>query len=271
VLGECDINLGLSNFEIDNAERIDIPGLAESEPAHDETELARIVKDTSRNDLRVFGPKVTDNGLRAIADMTGLQRLRIANTSAVTAAGIQSLAKLSDLRELGFYDSGDLELDLAFVEGLTNLETLVLANVRLKAEGLRSLEGVASLRALALSGSSLPQGALTPISKLAQLEALELVDGATAVDALMPLLGKWPDLKRLRLTGSAFSDAGAKHLPELANVETLALDRTQVTDAALEHIAKMPSLKVLSLRRTKVTKEGFAGFLRGRSGVRAAY
>ena len=65
-------------------------------------------------------------------------------------------------------------------------------------------------------------------------------------------------LRRLRLDGTAITDAGLAHLTLLEGLTYLNLVGTSVTDAGLEAIAGLAALQRVYLWRTAVTAQGVA-------------
>lgn len=73
-------------------------------------------------------------------------------------------------------------------------------------------------------------------------------------------VGRLTGLKELFLkrTNNTATNAGVKHLEQLANLELLDLSKSCITDNALVSIAKLKSLKWLNLTRTSITGQGLA-------------
>jgi hypothetical protein len=67
---------------------------------------------------------------------------------------------------------------------------------------------------------------------------------------------RFEQLRRLDLADCQVTDAGLKHLADLASLESLSLDHNKVTDAGLVHLAGLTQLKRLDLGYNKLTDAG---------------
>ena len=77
-----------------------------------------------------------------------------------------------------------------------------------------------------------------------------------ASDATLAELPKLVALKKLRLFGPGFTDAGVAGLSALGALQSLTLEKTDVTDEALVQLAKMRGLRELKLPYAAITDSG---------------
>lgn len=91
--------------------------------------------------LVIISPKITDEGLTHVANMSGLKKLDL-NRMTLSARGLRKLEKLKKLKRLYLYNAKVTDTDLLALKGLTWLELLDLppsAGDRLLDELRRSL------------------------------------------------------------------------------------------------------------------------------------
>ncbi|KAK9868225.1 hypothetical protein WJX84_006513 [Apatococcus fuscideae] len=132
-------------------------------------------------------PRITNQALSSLAQMTGLQSLRLAECSAITNNGMAQLSVLTQLRSLAVMccprisDRGVaiaaklphlLHLNaygcqkvteqlLEQLQGHTQLETLQLGFTRIQSTGLRFLRALTNLRTLAFCAEDISSSSLT--------------------------------------------------------------------------------------------------------------
>ena len=90
---------------------------------------------------------------------------------------------------------------------------------------------------------------------LSRLRVLSL-DNTQVSDAGLKHLADLASLQTLNLENTQVSDAGLKHLANLASLQYLWLDNTQVSNAGLKHLANLASLQYLWLDNTQVSDAG---------------
>jgi Leucine-rich repeat (LRR) protein len=185
---------------------------------------------TAVEDLTLFGIKVTDDGLKHIAAMTGLRRLFLYRAP-ITDAG------------------------LAVLEGFPKLEKLDLSYTRVTDAGLAHLAGATRLRDLNLQGAPVGDAGLVHLGGLANLDTLNLRETRIS-DAGLEHLGNLKTLKTLRLAGIPVTDSGLKSLEGLNDLNQLEISSPRVTDAGLGHLKGLTGLRYLDLGGTKVTGAG---------------
>lgn len=127
--------------------------------------------------------------------------------------------------------------DLRQAAGLTELESLRLAETGLTDAGLNHIAAAKSLRELDISKTAITDRGLASLATLAALEQLYLTD-------------------------TAIGNAGVRELRRLERLSHLSLAGTQVTGAAIDDLARMPALRWLSLARLPLDDAGIAGFSR---------
>jgi len=177
---------------------------------------------------------------------------------------------------------GATDRHLAHLEGLENLQVLVLGWTQVTDEGLAYLRGLKNLRVLRLRNTKVTDEGMafdpdlqhglrevwvgdTEVSAegLAHLQGLEnlRVLDLSGTEVTDEGLAHPEGLKNLRVLGlgdTKVTDEGMAHLQGLQNLHQLVLVGTAVTDEGLAHLQGLKSLRVLRLRETKVTDEGLA-------------
>jgi hypothetical protein len=189
--------------------------------------------------LNVRGVDITDVGMPAIAQMTGLRSLDLSHTM-LEDVGLEHLPALSDLEEL--YLGGDMitGINLNFLKLLPKLKKL-------------SLDGIQRRNAGACWTPRVTDLDLDTISLLSNLEDLDLgvglnlgrggkpaatgggnckpTGGLQLTDLGLAKLGKLRKLRRLNMSGARLTPAGLKVLAGLP-LERLSLWNIEALDDA---------------------------------------
>ena len=226
--------------------------------------------------LDLEGIEITDDQLRHVAHLTGLQELILSETN-ILGTGLKYLAKLDSLKKLWLSGThvGDNELaylsELPFLEGLglrntpttdagmvhvgkiASLEVLYLS-AGVGDEGLAHLKGLKNLRSLSTGDRGVTDKGLACLAGLINLEYLGL-EGAQVSDAGLVYLKNMSKLKKLRLYGTPVTEKGFVHLENLKNLEELNV-LYGVTETGLKALSKLPSLKNITVDGDSLSEEG---------------
>jgi Leucine Rich repeat len=188
--------------------------------------------------------------------------LRNRGTYLVEAAKPQHPVWKVDLSHTGVQDTDLLEL-----QGLTDLEVLILFDTKITDAGLYHLRPFRSLCALDLSDTRVSGEGLVHLVKMRHLESLKLT-GTRITDKSLAYVQHLHSLWLLDLGGTRIGDAGLIHLHPLVRLSRLSLCRTQITDGGLSKLPGLPSLEVIFLDHTKVTAEGATALRTARRNLR---
>ncbi len=182
-LGEAT---GSVNVAADSAVRLDLNLEAHEDPAS----LKRLgVEDLQWLSFHAWGPSTrTDNALRCIGHMAGLEGLDLAGTH-VTDAGLAHIAGLVHLRTLLLEGNPVTDAGLVHLANLTKLETLDVWGSRV----------------------DVSDAGLVHLARLTALQDLTLW-GARITDAGLMHFRRLTSLRRLGLSGTGVSDAGREEL-----------------------------------------------------------
>jgi hypothetical protein len=116
----------------------------------------------------------TDEGVARMAHLTGLRRLRLSKSHAVTDAGLAHLARLRRLRELDLYWTGVGDAGLEHLAGLVHLRDLHLGLTRVQGPGLRLLSGLQWLEWLSLEDTDVDDSVVPHLGALRALRTVAL-------------------------------------------------------------------------------------------------
>jgi Leucine-rich repeat (LRR) protein len=147
------------------------------------------------------------------------------------------------------------DLDLKQLEGLTELNFLLLQDASVTDTGLACLLEMTKLESLHLERTPVTDSIVERFKRLQYLRNL-WVDGAPITDLGLAHLSQ-RDMHRLVLTGTRISDEGLKQVSAMSNLTDLVVERTQITDEGFAHLHGMTNLHLLGLSHTKVTDAGF--------------
>jgi hypothetical protein len=134
-----------------------------------------------------------------------------------------------------------LDSDLACLDGLTGVRSIILQDNHLTDAGIVHLKKLPALESLWIGGTHTDASGKTQPG------------GMAFTDATLAHLGEIKSLKRLTLASTGFTDAGLVHLKGLPNLRSLGLSSPGFTDAGLVQITGLNSLEDLNLTESKIT------------------
>jgi hypothetical protein len=206
--------------------------------------LARLSHDTLLQNLYCFKPKITDAGVKHLANLTSLKKLELLRVPELTDAS------------------------LAHIAGLTNLEEINLSGTSITGSGLVHLAGLGKLKTLSIPNSALDDNALSSIGRLTGLRKLYIGGRGTYTDTGVAKLSSLANLTDLGIGSDACTDACLAHLSGLTKLETLQIDCPQVTDLWLDRMGAMKSLRHVMIGGAQVSDEAIARLHRSLPEVR---
>jgi hypothetical protein len=209
----------------------------------------------------------SDEGLMAISSLTALSHLHLRNPC-YGDEGMRALACLTALTSLDMGDAvtaAQIEIQgydmLLSDQGARSLGSLVrlthlgICGVEISEEGVRALSSLTALTCMDLTSSTVSDEMLRALAALTALTALHLGDtdvGDEGVKAIAAL----PALTLLHLHGTKVGDEGVKALAGLTALTKLHLDDTLVGDEGVQALAALTALTELRLDNTLVVDEG---------------
>jgi hypothetical protein len=166
--------------------------------------------------------QTTDEGLRSIGQMSGLEELYMWDARSVTDAGVAHLAGLRDLKKIHISGSRITDDSLVLLSGLPRIEDLSLQQNHFSDEGLKRLRGQDRLKWLYIG---LGDGAITDAG-------LEHLAGFRKLEEL--------DLQKARITAR-----GLEWLKGLGTLKMLWLSETGLTDDDLRGLREaLPNARI---------------------------
>jgi Leucine-rich repeat (LRR) protein len=253
----------------------------------------------SLGQLEVLALVEMDISGKALAKLGRLDRLRsldVRKCEGLKADDYRLLPALKSLRELKICGPSTTDQAMEAVAAMPALESLVLEDSPVTADGLQRLAAVGglaarlrsltftrcygvtddtlrivaamprlqslSIRKCPVTGDFLTRWADVPAEKLPQLRAL-VVNGAFLSDKAFAVLPRFaPSLKRLDLSRVTLSPEALKVIGELAGLETLLLAECSLSDEAIGPIANLKKLTTLDLSGNYGVTDKSAGLLR---------
>jgi internalin A len=231
----------------------------------------------SHDSPQAAGPNVSGAGLRHLRDLPSLESLSLTNLAVsdedlhelpnvtslslykldVTDSGLETLARMEDLRALRITAMPITDDGLARLAGLRNLTALGLGGTKVTDDGLKHLIGWTELKNIsltnnpALSGTGLKHlpnpagvGQLTLYGAGVSDEGLASLRGFTGVTHLS-IGGPHPTRKPLERPG--MSDASLVHLRAMDRLAYLEVVNSGITDAGLQQLAALPALVSINI------------------------
>lgn len=199
---------------------------------------------------------VKDADLGPLERMTGLTDLDLTYTGA-SGRCMKLVEGLTKLKKLAVPTAPITDADLAYLKGLTALESLVIlvTSPGITDRGLDQLKGLVNLSFLSVSSPGITTAGLDALRDMSRLAMLNVRDSKVAdLAPIRHLTG----LASLSLPSSRIDDAGLAHLGELKALTYLNLSRSRITDAGLAHVGKLTALTILILDDTAIGDAGLA-------------
>lgn len=187
----------------------------------------------------------TDERFRLFSVLSSLRTLNLVHCSLITDYSV--LRSFSHLQELtiSFGEFGDDSL--CYVEGLTNLQKLLLGGCKdITIRGISRLSGLTCLRELDLGGwEACHEGDvdLSPLTQFSQLEALSLSYRTSPYD--FKPLSALSLLQKLDLGGCLITDEGLQNLFPLNQLQDLDVSECKLI---APDFTRLPQLRRLYLR-----------------------
>lgn len=201
--------------------------------------------------LRFSKPIVNDEHIAKIVMFDQLNYLAIV-TKAVSAAGLQPIAKCKNLDTLVLADSNLTDEAMESLAGLTKLKHLFLDDTAITDTSIAHLSSLTELQTLSLQGTNVSDKGLASILEMKELEVLNL-SYTKITDAGLRQLAALPELKVLMVDGVSITGAGFENFGQLTKLESVSIAGTAVTADSLQSLQDCKFLRQLDLTKTNVT------------------
>jgi hypothetical protein len=177
--------------------------------------LALLANQYGLRSLLMHGAQATDEGLRHVGRMSGLEELYLWDATSVTDAGVARLANLGSLENIHIGKSNITDSSLVLLSGLPGMKTLSLQNNHFSDDGLARLKRKGRIKQLVIGiGDNLVTDAgLAHLKGCRNLELLDLQNSRVTGRGLEQLKGL-TTLKQLWLSGTSVTDADVQCLRE---------------------------------------------------------
>jgi len=228
----------------------------------DDKALLALAGLTKLTDLFIPGALITDEGLVALKDMTGLIHLELTDIKGLTGAGLVHLTGAKNMLRLLLTHTAVDDAALAHLSGLTKLRDLALHQTAVTDAGIRHLAPLKELRSLDIATQGITGVTLNELSGCKELTKLSLYDrtnanhGAVNDAGLHAVAASFPKLEEFTYVQRQVTDAGLAHLSALKLRKLSA--NTAPGIEGLRHLAEISTLESLELGRSNLTDEGLA-------------
>jgi RNA polymerase sigma factor (sigma-70 family) len=220
---------------------------------------------------------ITDEGLKTLSNLQGLESLSIAKTSIrgtgfadfankrlksllisdnpkITLSGLQSIGKINSLEHLTVFRTPMKDAALAELTSLSQLKTLNLSQgVDVTAAGLKSIAAMKGLEQLELNYRGKDEHALSALSQLKSLKELILFNNAVG-DAVVHDIAQIKSLEELTIETKCSPDS-LQELAHLPHLKSLRLN-SQLTDAHVVALADASNLETINILGKQLTDAG---------------
>jgi Leucine-rich repeat (LRR) protein len=215
-------------------------------------------------ELYVDQAKFTTAGIAAIAKLTQLEKLSVAQISQFTDEHLEMLAPLVNLKHLDLSGSFVTDDGLKYLLPFTELEFLGMAKMQaVRGPGLKELiikkKGLKKLVNLSVYDN--PYLNIEAYEGISHLKSLDVLDVGAANVTNNVFVNAMPPLKNLEYLSlhdnDALGDDAMTALPRLKKIKSLYFANNKlISDRSLQYFAKVKSLEALSLLQTAVTPTG---------------
>ena len=212
---------------------------------------------TDRIGASINEPKLCDDDLIPLRDLTRLKSLYLRGNSGITERGVDHFSSLQELLSLAICDNAISDESFQRLTGMSSLISLTLIHNDL-AVLPSEIEKLAKLERLTIEDNQIT--ALPPeIGKLINLGSLILCDNQ--LKSLPPEIGELTQLLTLSLRNNQLTSLPPE-IGKLTNLSRLYLSGNPITDADLEYLKSLDPSLFVDLRDTKVTQAGVADLQR---------
>jgi internalin A len=163
---------------------------------------------------------VTDDGLKNVTHLTGIETLDLRNSD-LTDAGLSSVGRLKNLTVLNCNSCLLNGTGLCYLSGLTKLSSLSLSKNQLNDRVLSILPSLPRLQYLQLRRCSISDACLGYVAKLPQLERLDLSDNRGITSKGMAQLHALDKLQVLRIDNTMIRPNDAAVFKQFKSLKTV--------------------------------------------------
>lgn len=203
--------------------------------------------------------EIADEHLRAMADCTQLEYLKLNWCAKVSGTGLAALHGASGLRTLNLNGCRRIDsADLPILSGFPNLRSLDLSETRVRTENIESLTQLTRLAQLSLNGCKwIGDEAIEKISRIESLKELNLENIARVTDNSLKSLARLKGLRKLVLTGNrkVTGEGFAKFDSTNLLSQLKLLDVEAVSPAGMACLLNLTKLKHLEVRSKSFSNE----------------
>jgi len=216
---------------------------------------------TSLEYLNISGQELTEAKLAKVGELPWLTQLSIAAHNA--SGGLKHVAKLKSLRYLNLAAVRDpgLDMNLAHIAGLTDLEEINFEDSLIGDAGLAHLRNMRKLKKLDLFSNPntgrITDAGIAHLKTLTALEEVRLCSECLADSGIIHL-ADLDSLKKMNLWSSHLTDTGIAAVERMKSLEELDVMCPNLTEAGFARLCLCPSLNSLSINRCKVADAGLA-------------
>jgi serine/threonine protein kinase len=172
------------------------------------------------------------------------ERIDIPSEAKITDAGLSAIAGLTGLRILVLADTPIGNGAVEHIESCIGLTDLHLNDTKIGDDGVVRLKSLSKLRALSLANTGVSNRGVAALRDLKELENLNL-HLTSVTDAALADLAKFPALRELWLSRTKVSDKGLAQLNGMKSLRHLTLTGTGVTaDGAAKLAASIPNCQI---------------------------
>lgn len=185
-------------------------------------------------------------------------RIHLGWNEKLTDEGLGNLEGLTQLEELVLSYTGVGDRGLRRLEKLKSVRRLCLENTKVTDDGLFYLRGLTQLFELLLGGAKISdRDRLTHLSELKLLRSLGLNNTAVG-DESISTINRFPELDYLNLGDTRVTQQGIARLREWRNLRRLAINGGPLDDDAVPILQRYRTLQFLAVQKTGITVKGLS-------------
>jgi len=250
---------GLTDADV--AEIVKLPALREMEIVADrltDAGLASLAKAGRLEVLHLEGNRtMTDDGLRAFAEMKSLRHLRLSGP--FTDRGMTHLAAIRSLKVLWLEAPNVTEEGLRPLCQSRSIERLCVPLMdRITDRGVAYLRAMPKLKALGAGNAHSADGGLASLASLTSTEVLAIKGGSSLTDDGLRPLANMPKLRALEIYSSRITDQGLAYLYPCKTLDSIQIKSS--VPVSRQGIAKLktelPNVQILDISLLESAQSG---------------
>jgi len=196
------------------------------------------------------GTQIRDEDVQLLLPLKELSTLNLSDCPYLSPRVLETVGKMTSLTILSLNKNQNLGGGLRSLAGLKKLRILGLDDIQARDGDIQDVSNITSLTQFSVARGNFTNQVIPYLAKLHNLAYLGLDNCrmiGSATGALRPLTSL--NLKTLRITGTAVSDADAELISQMQTIDALNIAKTKLTERGVTALSKLKKIRYLELNR----------------------